>query len=612
MRVVPFLLLAGFALPAFAQTPVWTLESTNAFPSPRWSHTAVVHDDRVWVLGGESSTGLTSEVLVSNDGVTFTSLGNAPWQARRAHASVAFNGRIWVMGGYDTLGIGSVRNDVWSSTDGINWQQEAASAPWAGRGNLAAVVYDNRIWISGGQHFPTSFRDVWSTTDGVVWTQATATAAWPARSAHAVEVFDNRMWILGGLSSGTSLNFDDAWYSTDGATWTEATSAPGWTSRRGHAAAIYSDRIWIMGGGGAGFPTVSRNGAQLGAFNNEFWSSADGATWTQELPPAGWSPRRGHQVVLFDGKLVMLGGLGVGAFGGNLLNDAWVYEAIPIRTRITAHKFYDADMDGLPGDPLLEPPIAGWPIELWDAATNTLVDAGFTDSNGEIEFVVDADYAEYIVVEGMLKPYVNITKSSQTVIADQERIDVYFGNVAVQCHRGHGLGMGFWGASRQASPMYQSAPWDWAQRINELGLVDNGGSVLVLDTMDNARAEAGMREWFRSRGPNNNRARQLSEHMATTVLNVYAGHMSISPGVFVEIGGEMVNIERLFERAADLIRANPVVVRGGNVARQMAELKEIFEDINENVRKVYLAVPAPVQPGAPLPCVNSPPVRARR
>ena len=56
------------------------------------------------------------------DGETWTPLGNADWTARGYHQAVSHNGKIYVTGG----GISSTEqvNDVWSSADGENWEQE--------------------------------------------------------------------------------------------------------------------------------------------------------------------------------------------------------------------------------------------------------------------------------------------------------------------------------------------------------------------------------------------------------------------------------------------------------------------------------------------------------
>ena len=89
------------------------------------------------------------------------------------HASVVFNNKMWVLGGRDES---SNKNDVWSSSDGINWTQATANAPWTARQEYTSVVFNNKMWVLGG--YDGSYKnDVWSSSDGVNWTQATANAS---------------------------------------------------------------------------------------------------------------------------------------------------------------------------------------------------------------------------------------------------------------------------------------------------------------------------------------------------------------------------------------------------------------------------------------------------
>ena len=46
---------------------------------------------------------------------------------------------------------GTMFNDVWYSTDGTNWTCATANAAWTPRYQPQAVVYDNKMWLLGGQ-----------------------------------------------------------------------------------------------------------------------------------------------------------------------------------------------------------------------------------------------------------------------------------------------------------------------------------------------------------------------------------------------------------------------------------------------------------------------------
>ncbi|MEM5853852.1 MAG: DUF2341 domain-containing protein, partial [Candidatus Aenigmatarchaeota archaeon] len=141
-------------------------------------------------------------------------VANAGWRARYAHTSVVFNNKIWVIGGYD----GSYKNDVWYSSDGINWTQATSNAGWSARYSHSSVVFNNKIWVIGG--YDGSYKnDVWYSSDGINWTQATSNAGWNIRYGHSSVVFNNKMWVMGGWT-GSSFKNDvwaciTNWFSTD-------------------------------------------------------------------------------------------------------------------------------------------------------------------------------------------------------------------------------------------------------------------------------------------------------------------------------------------------------------------------------------------------------------
>jgi hypothetical protein len=72
-----------------------------------------------------------------------------------------FEGKLILMGGYDNTS--AWYNDVWSSSDGVTWTQVIASAAFSPRAFHSAVVYNNRIWITGGFDGVNNLADVWYT-----------------------------------------------------------------------------------------------------------------------------------------------------------------------------------------------------------------------------------------------------------------------------------------------------------------------------------------------------------------------------------------------------------------------------------------------------------------
>ena len=283
----------------------------------RWStrsgHSSVVFDGKLWMLGGAANgNNHVDDVWSSEDGVIWEEVtASAGWSSRSAHSSVVFDGKLWVIGGTDNT---SYFDDVWSSTDGATWTQETAAAGWSGRFGHSSVVYGSKLWVIGGNDG--SYQDdVWSSSDGATWTQVTISGgSWSGRLGHSVVVFDDKLWVIGGYRYDSShIYLNDVWSSTDGASWTQATASAAWSGRRYHSSVVYDDKLWVLGG----YRFDGSNNVYLA----DVWSSSDGASWTEETPSDAWSGRSGHSSVVFGGYLWVLGG----TEGGNLLNDVWVF-----------------------------------------------------------------------------------------------------------------------------------------------------------------------------------------------------------------------------------------------------------------------------------------------
>ncbi len=156
---------------------------------------------------------------------------------------------MWIFGG---KGVSGWLNDVWYSTDGTIWTRATASAQWRPREGLAAVVFNNKMWVIGGYQGPVNYSsDVWYSTDGATWTCATQSAAWSPRYYHSAFVHDSRIWITGGIVRDSQGNWIDVtnqvWYSWDGVYWSCFENSP-WQARYGHTSFSFNNRIWVLGG----------------------------------------------------------------------------------------------------------------------------------------------------------------------------------------------------------------------------------------------------------------------------------------------------------------------------------------------------------------------------
>lgn len=237
----------------------WTLVTSNA----PWRHSdlpmTVAFKDRMWLMGGwtggrTANHGASNEVWSSADGAKWHLTAKAAWSPRLGGAAVEFKGRMWILGGTEDYYFGddrSLKNDVWSSTDGRRWTLATAHAGWSPRAFHQAVVFDDRIFVFGGGNYTPAYHatnDVWSSPDGVNWELVTGRAGWSPRLWFSAAVYRDRMWVLGGWSDDPPTNWGDVWFSDDGADWCQLQAGVAWRARHEHSAFVLDDRLWIAGG----------------------------------------------------------------------------------------------------------------------------------------------------------------------------------------------------------------------------------------------------------------------------------------------------------------------------------------------------------------------------
>ena len=170
-----------------------------------------------------------------------------------------FQNKIWVLGGQTMPAFAPAEEvfyrDIWTTTDGRDWEQVTPQEPyWSPRGMVGgSVVFQGRIWWLGGGTYDTPktpqrnfYNDVWSSSNGLDWRQHIEHAPWSPRQYHDVAVFDHRMWVLEGyhVQSG---NRNDVWYSSDGDTWQELRDTP-WKPRHAASVFVYNNALWMVAG----------------------------------------------------------------------------------------------------------------------------------------------------------------------------------------------------------------------------------------------------------------------------------------------------------------------------------------------------------------------------
>ncbi len=216
--------------------------------------------NKMWIMGGWTNGrlpghGACSEVWSSTDGRSWSlETPGAGWSARLAAGVTVFKDRMWIIGGTENYYFGdekSLKNDVWSTDDGVHWECACSEAPWSPRAYLQSVAFANKLWVFGGGNYVPQYHannDVWCSEDGKSWTKVTDHAPWSPRLWFSAEVYRDRMWVLGGWSNNPSTNWGDVWYSSDGAEWFELKSDVKWKARHEHSSYVFDDKLWIAGG----------------------------------------------------------------------------------------------------------------------------------------------------------------------------------------------------------------------------------------------------------------------------------------------------------------------------------------------------------------------------
>jgi hypothetical protein len=147
---------------------------------------------KIWITGGEDNNTQYADAWYSTDAVSWTKVKDQlPVGKRSSSQVVALHGKLFLL-----------NNDVWSSSDGLNWKQETAEILKGQQlFGYAALVYDNQIWLLGCNRNGRFSSQVLVSSDGKKWDSQTA--PWSPRGGVAAVVYKNSIYITGGKYGGT-------------------------------------------------------------------------------------------------------------------------------------------------------------------------------------------------------------------------------------------------------------------------------------------------------------------------------------------------------------------------------------------------------------------------
>ncbi len=187
----------------------------------RIGHSIVEFNNELYLIGGEGSgSSFKNDVWKSLDGVTWTEVTTAQpkFAERHSHSVVEFNNELYLIGGSDRGT--TYTNDVWKSSDGVTWTEVTTAQPKFTERILHSVVeFKGELYIIGGAgQSKNSFEnDVWKSSNGIDWTEVTSTQPkFTGRAGHKVVKFNNELYLIGGFDSSFK---NDVWKSSDGIDW---------------------------------------------------------------------------------------------------------------------------------------------------------------------------------------------------------------------------------------------------------------------------------------------------------------------------------------------------------------------------------------------------------
>ncbi|MDO6747588.1 hypothetical protein [Gilvimarinus sp. 1_MG-2023] len=114
---------------------------------------------------------------------------------------------------------------VWQSYNASDWTLVTDSPAFGARNDFSLFVYQDVLYLLGGrnQDNPNSlYSDVWSTTDGINWQLVTNSAGFPAQAMANIVTWQDTLYLLGGDANGPNA---DVYTSNNAVSWSKLGSA---------------------------------------------------------------------------------------------------------------------------------------------------------------------------------------------------------------------------------------------------------------------------------------------------------------------------------------------------------------------------------------------------
>ncbi len=230
----------------------WQNHSTKDGWSPRNGHSLTKFKDRLYLIGGFNyGSKYLQDIWVLNldeEKEEWNCIQESPpWEGREGHQTLAFRDSLWIFGGITESG---VKNDIWYSKDGVNWEEKFEIPPWSPRCFHNVLLYNNKIWLITGSSSDGAKNDMYFSKNGENWQLFDGTLPFTPRFGSGVAVIDDKIWLIGGSDAKESEFYKDIWWFTEKEGWNELYIDTPWNPRWGfNCLQVYKGNLILLCGG---------------------------------------------------------------------------------------------------------------------------------------------------------------------------------------------------------------------------------------------------------------------------------------------------------------------------------------------------------------------------
>jgi hypothetical protein len=226
--------------------------------------------------------------------------------------------------------------EVVITDEDLEWMAPSPASSPSARMGAAGVVYEDSLWVFGGERSSYFFTDLYEYEFGKDdWDFVAYRTAGPTgRYGAAMAAGMGEVFVYGGRGDEV---FGDMWsYNIEDNSWSEVAVSPGLHGRFGAGAAVIDSTLFVFGGYVGNTSSLSNElwamdletgkwtllGPRTGSYDNEWEADpSEAILFPQDIP----SPRMSMVMDVVDGKLFISGGV-TGALADTPIGDAWLFE----------------------------------------------------------------------------------------------------------------------------------------------------------------------------------------------------------------------------------------------------------------------------------------------